>query len=297
MANDLNTYLSSKTIFDKISDMTRIVDPVKKQVINYKDNEGVISSKPCFDFWEKNKICDNCISMRAYNDDTTYVKLEYKGEKTYMITAVPYDLPDRRVVVEILKDITNSMFLDSGVGSGTEVTGVHALIDAMNKLAFVDALTGLYNRRYILEKLPVDLVNATLSSQNVSLIMADIDHFKNVNDTYGHMAGDHTLKVVAETLSSCLKRGSDWAARFGGEEFLICMPGSDLEMASSMAEIMRQALEKQVIRYEDKEFGLTCSFGVYCTSSPETEHPEEMIKSADEKLYLAKKNGRNRVEY
>lgn len=293
----INTYLSSGALFDKISDITRIVDPLQKKVMEYKNNEAVMGEMRCFDFWGKNKVCSNCISMRAYNNDSTYVKIEYNKDRTYMVTAVPHDLPDRRVVVEILKDITDSMFFESGEGSGAKQTGIHALIDNMNKLAFSDSLTDLYNRRYINEKLPVDILNTALLSKEISIIMADIDYFKAVNDNYGHLAGDQTLKNVAATFSGCLKRSNDWIARYGGEEFLICMPGAGPEVAKAAAESMRRALEKVVIRYEDKEFSVTASFGIYSIKPAANENVDDLLKHADEKLYLAKRNGRNRVEY
>ena len=293
----INTYLSSGALFDKISDITRIVDPLQKKVMEYKNNEAVMGEMRCFDFWGKNKVCNNCISMRAYNNDSTYVKIEYNKDRTYMVTAIPHDLPDRRVVVEILKDITDSMFFESGEGSGAKQTGIHALIDNMNKLAFSDSLTDLYNRRYINEKLPVDILNTALLSKEISIIMADIDYFKAVNDNYGHIAGDQTLKNVATTFSGCLKRSNDWIARYGGEEFLICMPGAGPEVAKAVAVYMRRVLEKVVIRYEDKEFSVTASFGIYSIKPAANENVDDLLKHADEKLYLAKRNGRNRVEY
>jgi diguanylate cyclase (GGDEF)-like protein len=236
--------------------------------------------------------------MRAYNDNTTYVKIEYQNVKTYMITAVPYDLAGRKVVIEILKDITNSVFLNTNdISNGTELTDIHTLIDNMNKLAFSDALTGLYNRRYILEKLPVDLLNTALLSKEISIIMVDVDYFKAVNDKYGHLGGDYTLKRVAGILSGCIIRSSDWIARFGGEEFMICMPGAQLEVAKTLAEHMRQALESTVIRFNENEFNITASFGICSSKSTGSESVDELVAYADEKLYLAKKNGRNRVEY
>ena len=169
MENNINDYLTNGELFSKLSDFTRIVDPLQKRVIEYGNKEVLINNIHCFDFWGKNKVCDNCISMRAYNDNTTYVKIEYRKDKTYIVTAVPYILDNRKVVVEILKDITNSLFFESLDDKGNELTGIHALIDSMNKLAFKDQLTGLYNRRYIMEKLPVDLLNAKLLSKEISI--------------------------------------------------------------------------------------------------------------------------------
>ena len=297
MPDNVNDYLSNGTLFSKLSDITRIVDPLQKTVIQYKNKEVVIDGIHCFDFWGKNKVCDNCISMRAYNDNKTYVKIEYNKEKIYLITAVPHDLNDRRVVIEILKDITNSLLLSSYENEAVDSTGIHALIDNMNKSAYSDPLTGLYNRRYIIEKLPVDLLNATLLANEFSIIMADIDHFKLVNDNYGHLAGDQALKTVAETLAGCIKRESDWIARYGGEEFLICIPGANLDFALKTAECMRKAIESTPIMYEDKMLSLTASFGVYSMKTTENTSVDDLLKLADEKLYSAKRNGRNRVEW
>lgn len=296
MPDNVNDYLSNGDLFSKLSDITRIVDPLQKTVIQYKNKEVVIDGIHCFDFWGKNKVCDNCISMRAYNDNKTYVKIEYNKDKIYLITAVPHDLNDRRVVIEILKDITNSLLLSSYENEAVDSTGIHALIDNMNKFAYRDPLTGLYNRRYIIEKLPIDLLNATLLANEFSIIMADIDHFKLINDNYGHLAGDQALKTVAETLSCCIKRESDWIARYGGEEFLICIPGANLDFALKTAECMRKAIESTPIMYEDKILSLTASFGICSIKTTENKSVDDLLKLADEKLYSAKRNGRNRVE-
>ena len=297
MPDNVNDYLSNGALFSKLSDITRIVDPLQKTVIQYKNKEVVIDGIHCFDFWGKNKVCDNCISMRAYNDNKTYVKIEYNKETIFLIIAVPHDLNDRRVVIEILKDITNSLLLSSYENEAVDSTGIHALIDNMNKFAYRDPLTGLYNRRYIIEKLPVDLLNATLLSNEFSIIKADIDHFKLINDNYGHLAGDQALKTVAETLSGCIKRESDWIARYGGEEFLICIPGANLDFALKTSECMRKAIESTPIMYEDKMLSLTASFGVYSMKTTKNTSVDDLLKLADEKLYSAKRNGRNRVEW
>lgn len=294
-SNNIN--LSIDELLNKISDVTRIVDPLQKKVIEYNNNLAIVEEIHCFDFWGKNKVCDNCISIRAYNDNTTYVKIEYKKDKTYMITAVPYCFDDRRIVIEIIKDITKSVLFDFSENAALEQVGIHAIIVNMNKLAFSDSLTELYNRRYIMEKLPVDLLNSALLSTNLSIIMADIDYFKKVNDTYGHIAGDLTLKNVSKILLSCIKRENDWIARFGGEEFIICMPGANLEIAKKTAECMRKSIENASIKYEGKDISVTVSFGIYSLKSKGNENADDLLKYADEKLYLAKRNGRNRIEY
>lgn len=297
MDDNISTYISSGMILEKISDITRIVDPLKKKVISFKENDISTEDIKCFDFWEKGQVCENCISMRAYNDNASYVKIEYNDDKMYMVTAFPYNISGSKVIVEILKDITNSMFLESSELPGLERSGITALIDSMNKLAFIDPLTGVYNRRYIMEKLPVDILNSMLLSREISIIMVDLDFFKEVNDNYGHLAGDSILKNSAQLLSNCLKRRSDWVARFGGEEFLVCLPGSNLDTALTIAENMRKSLEESTIPFEGKDIGITASFGIFSGKITGRETVDELIGYADKKMYLAKKNGRNRVEY
>ena len=290
--------INNNEVFDKISDIARIVDPLHKKVLEIKNDEINFSSYHCFDFWCNDKICDNCISIRAYNNSETYVKIEYTKDKAFMITAIPYNLPDRRVVIEILKDITNSIIFDAADWvDSNEINAIHSLIDSMNKLAFCDDLTGLYNRRYIMEKLPVDLLNNSLLKTEMCVIMMDIDYFKIVNDTHGHLAGDVALKKIADIISGCIRRSNDWIARFGGEEFFICMPGADIETAISTTELMRKSIENAAIMYNDNEIKLTASFGIHNLKSSDAQSVDELLKHADQKMYLAKNNGRNRVEF
>ena len=288
--------LDEVKFFDKIYDTLRVVDPINKKVIKLTNNETHILDTNCFDFWEQNKVCNNCISMRAYNNNESFVKIEYNDNKTYMITAIPCELSNRRVVVEVLKDVTDSMFVSTIGEQGNAKSEIHALIDNMNNLVIRDPLTQIYNRRYIEEKLPIDLINSDLLSQPISIIMADIDYFKKVNDTYGHTTGDLVLKLFAETLSKCISRGNDWIARYGGEEFLVCLPSAGDIIAKQIAEKMRTAIEETSFQCNENALRITASFGVYTHQPKQSESMHEMIQKVDEKLYLAKRNGRNRIE-
>ncbi len=126
--------------------------------------------------------------------------------------------------------------------------------------------------------------------------MADIDFFKIVNDTYGHLAGDEVLKSFADTLSGGLKRESDWVSRFGGEEFLVCLPGAGIQRASEVAEKLRKAIESKEILFNGNRINITASFGVCSIKPIQGSKIESFIECADKMLYAAKNNGRNRVE-
>lgn len=173
---------------------------------------------------------------------------------------------------------------------------MYKLIDSMKSISLKDSLTGIYNRRYINEKLPVEIISASLSEQSLSIIMVDIDFFKKVNDVYGHLTGDCTLKSLADILLGCIKRESDWVSRYGGEEFLVCLPGAGLEKALEIAEHIRKTVENSVILCGEHTIKITASFGVCSIKPSPGASVENLIDCADKKLYEAKNNGRNRVE-
>lgn len=157
-----------------------------------------------------------------------------------------------------------------------------------------DPLTGLYNRRYLDESLELELARALRSETPVAAIMLDIDHFKKFNDTYSHEAGDVVLKEVADVLARSMRRG-DIAGRFGGEEFLLLMPGADAERAIARAENMRKAIGSLDVSYAGQKLGrVTASFGV-ATFPHDGETGQSLVHAADVALYAAKNSGRDRV--
>ncbi len=165
-------------------------------------------------------------------------------------------------------------------------------------LAITDTLTGCYNRTFMDEHLPKEIKRAIRYKHPISLIMLDIDHFKQVNDTYGHQAGDEVLKELVRSINRSIRRDVDWVARYGGEEFLVVFPETDFERAELLAERLRRDISQNTIRIKEKEIRITASFGVTGFTSPDTLKEvsyEAMISLADKSLYQAKEEGRNRV--
>lgn len=272
---------------DKLYEQVRVVDPIKKRILIYKDNHLTETNNTCHVFWSQNKPCTNCVSMRAYNEDDLFTKIEYNPNKIYMLTAVPIALDERKVVIELLRDITNSMIVD-------EDLKVKNLLKQTNEATMTDGLTNIYNKRYILEKLPHTVFEHHLKKEPLSLIMADIDFFKRVNDTYGHLGGDYILKEFDKILKSNIQEEKDWVARFGGEEFLVCFQNTKKNDALEIAERMRKTIEEKTFIYKNKEIKITSSFGVSFLTEKENDY-EVLIERADKNLYQAKKEGRNRV--
>jgi diguanylate cyclase (GGDEF)-like protein/PAS domain S-box-containing protein len=163
----------------------------------------------------------------------------------------------------------------------------------LREQAIRDSLTNLFNRRYLEETLDRELSRAARENYPVCVIMIDLDHFKRVNDTYGHEAGDLVLRAIADVLSEQSRRG-DFACRYGGEEFVITMPNITMDVAYSRAEALRQALNLLSVPYEYYSLSVTISMGIACF--PENGQTREAIlRAADRALYAAKEAGRDHI--
>lgn len=167
--------------------------------------------------------------------------------------------------------------------------------ELLKRLTNIDYLTNLFNRRYLSEILEGEFLRAKRNNEFLSLIMVDIDHFKKVNDTYGHQNGDVVLASVATLVQQQL-RAYDSAARYGGEEFVLLIPGTSLADGVTLAERIRQAMLEVTFPAPMEDLTVTVSAGVSTYPSPTVDSIDALFRQADEALYRAKENGRNRVE-
>jgi|GEM_PF-2323404 len=166
-------------------------------------------------------------------------------------------------------------------------------VEELHTLSITDSLTNIYNRRYFFEVSQSLISLALRGEKKVSLLMLDIDHFKGINDSFGHQAGDFILVSVAQDISNLL-RGSDIFARVGGEEFSILLNDTPISGARGTAEKIRVAIEKKRFLYDDTPINITMSIGI-AELNQQNSSIEELYKESDNQLYKAKENGRNRV--
>lgn len=169
---------------------------------------------------------------------------------------------------------------------------IRSYIEKLDHAAKTDPLTGLYNRRYLLEKIDQELRQFKSTTKVFSLLIADIDFFKQINDRYGHTCGDNILSAVSARLASVC-READTLARWGGEEFLLLLPNTDQTIALKVAERLRKMVEDQVIPYNEHRISVTITCGVATFNGDE--NIDELISRADNLLYLGKERGRNQV--
>ena len=174
--------------------------------------------------------------------------------------------------------------------------GLHAREDKIRELSRKDGLTNIWNRRYLMEIFEHELLVSRRNDKPISFIMIDLDHFKSLNDNYGHKMGDRAIEVAAEVLQKAL-RTTDSLGRYGGEEFAAILPDCSVASAREVAERCRQAIESTTIEYNDVSVSLTASVGVATISDLSRVNADAIIDRADQALYKSKSGGRNKVSF
>ncbi len=196
----------------------------------------------------------------------------------------------------------NHAELIARLNSGMRILNLEKHLKEANEkikvLSVTDPLTGCFNRGYMNKKLVQELKRGKRYKRPLSLIFCDIDHFKQVNDTYGHQAGDQVLKEFAACIRTSVRVDVDWLTRYGGEEFLIVLPETEPEAAFCVAERIRACVEQRDIPWRNRSIPITASFGVsgldYLRNDVDVSS-ETLILQADQALYQSKHEGRNRV--
>lgn len=221
------------------------------------------------------------ILVTGVNDQESKIRGLERGASDYLTK--PYDPAEliARVKVQLkIKTLQDSLKKSN---------------QALMELSNTDPLTHLSNRRFLMKTLEKELQRCERSQKPMALIMVDVDHFKPVNDTYGHQQGDVVLQTLADQMKAHL-RDYDLAARFGGEEFALVLPETALTEAVQVAERLRIAISELRIPADHNEIRLTISLGVATYPHPKVRTVDNLILEADRALYNAKERGRNRVE-
>ncbi|HHX51427.1 MAG TPA: GGDEF domain-containing protein [Clostridia bacterium] len=279
--------------FKKMYDAVRIVDPLRKQVLECRGYSFGKTEEICYEYWKSGKICDNCISIRAYNDNKCFIKLEQSPDLIMIVTALPIGNYDETpVILELAKNATDTMMIGEGDYSHGHL--MQGIVSDINDMVIRDPLTSLYNRRFVDDRLPVDIIKATIEKWPLSIIFIDVDNLKSVNDTYGHLVGDEALKRLGNAIQSCIRSDSDWLARYAGDEFLVCLTNTDGDDAYHIAERIRCTIEGITIPGKGQNVRLTASQGIYTMLGQELT-AEEIIHLADHNMYEAKRQGKNRT--
>lgn len=206
----------------------------------------------------------------------------------------------KRAVDELGLDLSEAMDQDVDCPSG-DACPWKPEVDKLRELVSTDTLTGLHNYRYFRQALDQEMERTRRSAFSTAVVMLDLDHFKKVNDTHGHGAGNTVLQVLADCMRQSFRK-LDICCRYGGEEFVVILPATELLVAVHVADRLRAKIEEMQIKVEDNQgreqmLQVTASLGIGLYSRNSVESAEEVIKNADRYLYKAKQAGRNRVCY
>lgn len=278
--------------FSKMYDAVRLVDPLKKRVLDYRNSALVSTQEICYDYWGSGVICDNCISVRSHNENRSFVKLEKSKDSVLLVTAIPIRYSSSSAVLELFKNATDTMLVGTGEYNKGEMLA-HFVRD-LSAVIVKDPLTSLYNRRFLDERLPAEIINALLKNQPLSVCFIDVDNFKSINDLYGHETGDYALKAVSDAIIKNIRFQKDWAARYGGDEFLVFLNNTDEEQAEVIARRIQEDVSQIPVNPEEESLHLSISFGIG-TMNNEPMTVTELIRQADEKMYQSKKEKNSRI--
>jgi diguanylate cyclase (GGDEF)-like protein len=271
-----------------------------KKEVDYQIECGIFS-------WIINRRQPALIPALAFENEKSIVMLPLSTiKRTLGVVMIKTPIKESFITQEIMKLLTMLAKQYSLVLENTllydRLMRKHASLEKANGeirlLSRKDSLTGCYNRGYLNEHLSHEIKRALRYQHSFSLALCDLDHFKRVNDTYGHLCGDRVLRELVHCIMPLIRSDMDWLARYGGEEFLLVLPETSFKNASSLAERLRKQISKKVIKWEGKKIMITASFGVTgfdATKPREKISPDDLINMADQYLYQAKNQGRNKV--
>ncbi len=276
----------TKEIYDK-----KIFSEIKEGLILIDDNNLLI---------DYNEAAQGVFAWLTEENKGKPVSMFHMGEKivnnkqSKFILTVTNDWKNKYYEFRITDLLTDKNKLAGRVFIFLDITDKQHMIDELNYMVEHDWLTNVYNRRKILEEAEHIIPMFRKSGKNVSMIMMDIDNFKKINDSYGHIAGDNVLRGVIDS-SRQVMRKDGLIGRYGGEEFLIVLPGADACQAIEEADKIRSNIESTVFTFDEKKINVTVSLGISSASMDVDSTVSDLINMADKALYKAKSEGRNRT--
>jgi len=275
--------------FTELTDFT----PEEVKQITAQDYMSSVLTKSQYDhFWKtirsgqvwEEEVISTTKLGKAYHEKLIVRPIVDQKGRTIHYTAIAENISTRKKAEIALRYAHDDM--------QEKLDEIIRLKNSLQEQIIHDSLTGLYNRRFFSEVIERELIRTEREKSALSLIILDIDHFKTVNDTFGHMTGDEVLRELANFLTKNVRK-MDIVCRYGGEEFVIIMPGASANTASKRAEVLREGIYNNNILSGDHEIQITCSFGI-CAYPEFAGSVDQLLSRADIAMYVAKQSGRNR---
>lgn len=236
-----------------------------------------------------------CSALRSSEKGYTYIILLTSRDAIEHLVAGLQSGADDYLIKPVIEPELIAR-LNTGRRIVTLERSLRAANEENRRLSITDPLTGAYNRRFLMEQLPREIDRAARYGRQLATIMCDVDHFKKINDTHGHLTGDDVLRWFVASMQKCV-RTSDWIARYGGEEFVIVMPETNVDNAATAAEHLRHSIADAPFVAAGVEFSVSASFGVsgWKDKVPNGASLDPLMACCDAGVYASKAGGRNRV--
>lgn len=287
---DLEAVLKGEGSVNQIFDNNRIVYIDNHIICKYINGKVIQTKEKCYSIWEQDEICTNCTSHQAFIEQKQIIKLQYFKNNILLVISVPIYINEAPYVLELMKDITESMVFHDSIHH--ENCELRNLINRLNVISDKDPFTDLFNKKYIDKQIKEDIRNAKEKNENYVLSLIDIDKFKNVNDTYGHIYGDIVIKDIVSVIHKYTDGRDCWAARYGGDEFLLVFRNETYENVQSFCKLITYEINNKSYSRDNKNFQITVSIGIY-QFNPRMDTYETLIDNVDAKMYEDKRKYNN----
>lgn len=283
------------SIFPEMYEILRLVNIKDHKAYTISENssgtEELISST-CYDFWERGRECNNCIVQYVTNTGKPTMKIEIKGNITFIIQAYPIRWKKKTYILEMIRKMSDQELLFSKEEGHAK--GLSTYLQEMDDKLYIDALTQVHNRRYIDDYLPKTIEKSRQENKYIALMITDIDGFKRINDSYGHLVGDCLLEKLAHKYKEAFNGENDWVARYGGDEFMLLYYDVTIESINDRMNAMKKEIVNEIFQCGENEIQITCSYGICINMNCEWGF-YDLIEIADKSLYEAKKLGKDKI--
>lgn len=278
LPSSINDIVNATSLFDYY----RIIDPKKNIAYSYKDGELKEIGKHCYDIWNRRSSCVSCVVKKAITHKKPFLKIENSASGvTFEVVAVPVVIKGVTYGLELIKDVTNTLFIsDATVDNGLTL---NQCVSRYKELSSRDSFTGLHNKEFALQEISDYLE----SGEQVGLAIIDIDKFKEINDTYGHIAGDEVIIYLTNALLDIDAKISSRSGRFGGDEFIVLFPNPKTDV-ESILNPLETTLVNHVFSKDGKDFRVSFSYGY--AESEKDDDVLTLIDRADKKMYERKRS-------
>lgn len=276
----MEEYIQSHPFFEYY----RIVDIETYTVYELKDGKLIPYKDKCYNIWNRDYACQNCISRLAVNENRQIIKLDMVDDKVFLVESMPLPDAGSTLALELIRDATDSLLVNDVNQKGNRALA--EMIQRLNHLATHDSYTGLYNKHFIEHELQRQTIEWK-ETEPLVIVLLDIDRFKLINDTYGHLMGDQVILTLADKMKECTGQNNGWAGRVGGDEFIMVFRGMDIKEVNLLIEEFRKMVLGIEFRFLDQSCNISISIGS-AGYGPNVGDWKSLYALADQAMYTNK---------